>query len=1290
MVENGQDVDQAVRHYATNLAKAFSGVGLLSYPDPMPRSTYIDARLRPIQATRAEWPRRDISETLDEDAFLQKWISQPIPTLVIGAVGSGKSCLIESLALKFAAILDEDGSSERSPVPLIVSLAEAAASDTPIHEYLEEAEQRLYRRLKIKLLPALSQDVLSHLRTTGRLVYLLDGWDEVPLRQELMAHHVRELGSFLMTSRPGYNAQAVLPADGQQLELVEWGVEEQENYVNRYFAERHASFGHHAASELLAVSQSIPGLTSRPLHLKAYCDHWAFDPSTATPLTSTDLMQQQLRRYLIRRGAQQTSNDPDGENIERLTRWIGAIGIAFANDDFRDMDLGDAERKRFTPQFDLAQFKQLREWAVQSGLIVRPTSRHRFMLNKVPLVEVAIGRELADDARNNPTCPCLLVDTFRRWIWRPHLHDCLDHAFTFLWTGSTRQRQWARELLTWSSDTALRDPTRGAGPSNARDDLPLTLAFQCLRWWSSAPRTDFTEDIRRAIGRAILHLSTEWPRPFGRVPLPRNLSFPSELAEWCFEAITNHWHSEPADEMSDWEYLWEAASKELSADAAIRLWRGMLRQLVQFPYVDVDRWERPFRHLIEQIPEDQAALLVDELWRQAFMGEAVDPRAYEPAAMIAIGLHTADKDLFIHRYFDCSKTAAVPPSIVGICSYIADGASPEVLLQLRELAFAKLESETDFKERRAWWWILFNSLTFRPAAQLWEGFTQLLSLQDTTVDDRMMCSVITRIIDIAPEDDFARMLELLLTVHEGKPPELRHTWDELLVRVAKRWYPEKNVRRELYERFPKGAPSLKREWIEAPNSAATVLSFVETLELNKTSGESRRALNAMVCQFDFSTSLARALELYGEYLVESEHIPCPNASTAIYLAVQYIPDRDALAFVKQAIERTPQSRMGSIHTLCKAVKESVKAVPAEQIVYTVDWLCEQVALSSDDERSYWEFVIRDYVRECPANAIDLVLPDLVEQRLFLAASELLDVAPHLAIVRRPADAVLDALSLYFPEPCPYEVMPRTSLRLDPGQECASIAIQSVLLASFERRFMEWSQMPEGIEKEDLQKTLLQEIRSWRKHQEIKGKVSEWDRSLKNGPENASPFYPAERPFFLEPPPSSSPVEQSARRKELAKVFAEFQRLAEKPEDMLEWRSRLEGFVEVWALMAQAFSDRATGVADAACACLMQYLMLRGKRDQSRTLFQSVKLALAHARRCQADIEDINDPNSEALLNEWNAGIESLSRFAPKPSKTFDTRRRDARQALISHFGDDVRKVLEPIRIFEGERPKRRR
>ena len=106
-----------------------------------------------------------------------------------------------------------------------------------------------------------------------------------------------------------------------------------------------------------------------------------------------------------------------------------------------------------------------------------------YAIPKLPLAEYLIGKYIADDAFRHPHSPLLLIEAFRKWIWRPDRHDVLDYAFDALWNRSRgTQPGWADALLGWAKEVGKWEPADcDEGWKALNDDWLHPFAIVVLR-----------------------------------------------------------------------------------------------------------------------------------------------------------------------------------------------------------------------------------------------------------------------------------------------------------------------------------------------------------------------------------------------------------------------------------------------------------------------------------------------------------------------------------------------------------------------------------------------------------------------------------------------------------------------------------------------------------------------------------------------------------------------------------------------------------------------------------------
>jgi hypothetical protein len=519
---------QSVQAYAQSLrATLAENIGIISNStEYIPRSVYQRASLRESDnAEFFDWsderkridPSRDrpsddnsrgigppVAPPTPEDQVLTNWLAEGVTRslLITAPVGAGKSCLLESFALQLAdKLLDEkaggpEGRSTRRIVPVVIPLAEVHRM--PLEEYLLTLHSSQAQRIRPK--PSLASEFILRLRDEGRLLLLLDGFDEVPASQQKLGREIVDLGiPFALTSRPGNDAERLLSREkwGHRTlqELRDGQVEE---FVKSYFT----AFPVPGALNKLAEAKTRPisRLLNRPLYLNAWCDWVRKRPRHRPPQSLCDLSRQLLRNHFERRIESTALRKayPAGitdDALERFTLWFGRLGVYFANRGFCEQKLTDLDGQLILRDGQLGD-GDLLQVADAIGLLKKIDDD--FLLLKVPLVEYCIGWYLATDAATNADRPTVLIETFRRWIWRPNLHDILDYTFDALWYSNVNAsglRPWARCLLEWAVAVSRHDTMRNDGVApHAHQDVLRPFALSALRW--HAINTAADDDLR--------------------------------------------------------------------------------------------------------------------------------------------------------------------------------------------------------------------------------------------------------------------------------------------------------------------------------------------------------------------------------------------------------------------------------------------------------------------------------------------------------------------------------------------------------------------------------------------------------------------------------------------------------------------------------------------------------------------------------------------------------------------------------------------------------------------------
>lgn len=510
----------AVQAYAADLCAVLEhNLGVLTEYGGSDRCLYQSADLEPHEDRKITDWSEELSGALQdeqqsgapfppqtEDNVMQEWSETEFrePLLIVAPAGSGKSCLLESFALKMARDLVED-CNWLSPtglpwVPLIISLAHVKRS---LIDFLLRAENPGRKHI----MPTLSPEVLQVLRDERRLLLLLDGFDEVPQLQEGLVGEIPQLGcAFALTSRPG-NGEWKVVRDDRHRTIQELTEHKGRNYVNRYFAWRRspAILPEDAERRFAqAWSGRMRQLLVRPLYLKAWCDSLR---ENLSPPNSLDQLGDQLLRTTFRAREvfpADLRQLPLKLAIDRFVEWFGRLGLSFIEDNFdvktsnQILEHWHSFAFRIQPSSD-GQLTDVPEYvsaACKAGLLIYSDSGQSYRLPKMPLVEYVIGKAAALDAATNPRAPQLLLDLFSRLIWQPKLHDILDYTFDALWCSPEghSQRHWATALLEQTTEIDWMNLfMEKDGRRPMLWDLEHPFSFGVLRWalpllYQPAPR----------------------------------------------------------------------------------------------------------------------------------------------------------------------------------------------------------------------------------------------------------------------------------------------------------------------------------------------------------------------------------------------------------------------------------------------------------------------------------------------------------------------------------------------------------------------------------------------------------------------------------------------------------------------------------------------------------------------------------------------------------------------------------------------------------------------------------
>jgi len=660
-----------IRVYARNLRDALKDeIGILTPTGgKLPRAVYQEATIQRLHTQlpddEAGYPRRargsggvhspdrlarGLAPPLPEDRALDDWLKERFTEnlLIIAPVGAGKSCLLESIALRIAeGLLDDAKWPESQPlppaVPLLVSLTrwewwtqQSGCGERSLNEYLSHAENEITEQPA-----ALDAATMHRLRVDKKLILLIDGFDELPHRRDSLARQISDLKlRFALTSRPGHGEHVVVPDESSHHTLAELNGAAAEQFVRAYFRwVRLPHFESDTASKLFRDAQSGPAapLLNRPLYVKAWCQYvhelvHEGRPPTKAPASLGDLAEQLYREFVRRRGLFEPlrSADPREHSVYRQARdaladWLGQLGTYSATRNFAPLKLTDAgadeELKGIIRDGSwsvavggASRSFDFKDVAIDAGLLIK-NAHDEYQLLKLPVVDYLVGCWLGKDVIHHPDAPKRLIEVFRRWIWRPQLHDVLDYTFDRLWHGTQAQRRWATDLLSWAVDVGRHDVTRKPPfPESVQDDLVRPFALAVLRWHTLDPNADESHGARKAteeLGPALAWLA------IAGIGLPRLVNGPA-----------------------------------LSQNLLHCLVRGLIHQYEAADHAAREAWRRAIAVAAGRVAEDQAAGIVERWLLQHGAADDAARGAWWSAIEVAAGRVAEDQAVgVVERWF---------------------------------------------------------------------------------------------------------------------------------------------------------------------------------------------------------------------------------------------------------------------------------------------------------------------------------------------------------------------------------------------------------------------------------------------------------------------------------------------------------------------------------------------------------------------------------------------------------------------------------------------------------------
>lgn len=531
--------------YANRLQRIFTNMGSFSDAVPLSRETF-HAPLHlqqcdPKREQQSYWPGssghpadRDASRQLvpavDESKFLLQWLSRsPQPLVILAPFGSGKSVVLESFALAMALKLQAD---PPGSIPLFVPLPVrlrawrwygSEDSFEPFRDFLHRSQKVLAPDDEDGLL---TSEQIRLLMQNKLLVPLLDGLDELPDRytggrtrdpRRTAVQSIKSLfvGShFAIASRPGFGAEHEFQPDYIHT-LRELTQTEIDRFVGARFGTQPAAKKTKALKAYHTLQPALAQILRRPLFLTSWCAR-AQDVPEAPPGTLHALMDELLlRTFDPIRLAEPTLTK---ETLYDARAAFAEVLLHFVDSDHAHIysynDLRQAMPAHVLDSRPAATTDAIR-WLEKAGLL-EPVGIDGYRASKTPLLEYLIGSHLVTLAMSDTRAQRRVLELFRKWVWRPHLHDTLDFMFDALWKKGEQGRAFASSLLQWLMAAAQGDVVyHSAGPEvpdgqpYPQDDLVRPLAISAVRWYARDTRySDAARDAARALTPSLAYAAS--------------------------------------------------------------------------------------------------------------------------------------------------------------------------------------------------------------------------------------------------------------------------------------------------------------------------------------------------------------------------------------------------------------------------------------------------------------------------------------------------------------------------------------------------------------------------------------------------------------------------------------------------------------------------------------------------------------------------------------------------------------------------------------------------------------
>lgn len=469
-------------------------VGLALHEAPANETAFSETRF-------AGTPHGEVSpRSAAEAEVLEEWLKRADarPLVIVAPFGMGKSVLLASFAVTLARRLKTNLARRRIDrlfVPLPVRLPSwidftAAKNDRiPFLQFMLASQQILSPNSTSGFL---DWRQFEELRRRGWLLPLFDGFDELPgyydsagslSRRSVLQDIGDTCGHFYcLATRPGA-AEEIRGREYQRHEIRELDSTDVVSFAAKQFDMTGAALD--AARLYDGLPAHVQTLLRRPLFLGAWCEV-ASRRDLDTPKTNGAIMTMLVRRCFDKR--RRITRITHATFYKRLTQ-LGHLLTIFALKGFRPIDADAVKRELRDSDVidDERAMHRLIALAIAVGFVVRLPDDTLFAY-KIPVTEFLVGRYLALDVAQHPDKPRRLLTTFQRFLWRPELHDILDHTFDVLWHGSAEQMKWASLLIAWltnvsRSRSASNDPAQVG--ANA-DDFVNPFVWTAVRWLSLA------------------------------------------------------------------------------------------------------------------------------------------------------------------------------------------------------------------------------------------------------------------------------------------------------------------------------------------------------------------------------------------------------------------------------------------------------------------------------------------------------------------------------------------------------------------------------------------------------------------------------------------------------------------------------------------------------------------------------------------------------------------------------------------------------------------------------------